>query len=281
MIKLATSYNGKIRILGNGTYNRITSKAFCPNSDISQHTEDQNCYTDNLFIHDIKVSGVGLEFLEWKTFAPLVKLRILDISVNNLKELNFDVFENNLKLENLNVSRNHIKRLLKSNNENNLLNLKVLDISNNWIRILDLTIFINYHRLEYIYASNNYIEYMNGNLMALSSLVYLSLKDNHISNLNVKRFEDFIYSSDTNLDMRDNARRIAMTCDKNGKSFANYRIPSNVLFSDYADIAWIFGKNEDYAIFPANCLFNFLKYEDQCTRYESEFKIYRSKCRGE
>ena len=281
MIKLATSYDGKIRIVGNGTYNRISSKAFCPNSDISQHTDDQNCYTDNLFIHDIKVSEVGLEFLEWKTFAPLVKLRILDLSVNRLKKLNFDIFENNLKLENLNVSRNHIKRLLKSNKNNNLLNLKVLDISNNWIRILDLTIFINYHRLEYIYASNNYIEYMYGNLMALSSLVYLSLKDNHINNLNVKRFEDFIYSSDTNLDMRDNARRIAMTCDKNGKSFANYRIPSNVLFSDYADIAWIFGKNEDYAIFPANCLFNFLKYEDQCTRYESEFKFYRSKCRGE
>ena len=281
MIKLATSYDGKIRILGNGAYNRITSKAFCPNSDISQHTEDQNCYTDNLFIHDIKVSGVGLEFLKWKTFAPLVKLRILDISVNHLKKLNFDIFDNNLKLENLNVSRNHIKRLLKADNDNNLPNLKVLDISNNWIRKLDLTIFVNYHRLEYIYASNNYIEYMNGNLMALSSLVYISLKDNHISDLNVKRFVDFIYSSNTKIDMRDNARRMTMTCDKNGISFTNYRIPSNALFSDYTDIAWIFEKNDDYAIFPANCLFNYLKYEDQCTRYESEFKFYRSKCKGE
>ena len=131
MIKLATSYDGKIRILGNGAYNRISSKAFCPNYDISQHTMHQHCYTDNLFIHDIKVSRVGLEFLKWETFAPLVKLRILDLSVNNLKELNFDVFENNLKLENLNVSRNHIKRLLKANNDNNLPSLKVLDISNN------------------------------------------------------------------------------------------------------------------------------------------------------
>ena len=277
----ATSYDGTIRIEGKGKYERISSKAFCPNHDVGQSTQDTNCYEDNLFIHDVIVSEVGLEFLDRQTFAPLIKLRILDISGNRLRKLNLDIFENNLILESLNVSGNLIKRLFKANNDDILRNLKVLDISNNWIKVLDLAMFVNYHRLEYIYASKNYIVFLNGNLMALSSLVYLSLKDNHINNLNVKRFEDFIYSSNTKIDMRENARKITMTCDKNGKSFANYRTPSNVLFSDYADISWIFDKKKDQATFPANCLFNFLKYEDQCTKYESDFKLYRSKCKGE
>ncbi|XP_015906056.1 protein halfway isoform X2 [Parasteatoda tepidariorum] len=122
-----------------------------------------------------KISSIGDE-----AFKEQKYLEILDLSINDLNELQNSDFNHLMSLKNLTVSRNKIKTI-GEDTFSNLHNLLFLDLSDNDIELVKSKWFSPLRYLLYLSLSHNRIELINNNSFGhLSHLQYLDLSYNNL-----------------------------------------------------------------------------------------------------
>lgn len=123
------------------------------------------------------------------TFQPLAKLRVLNLSHNELDALRPQIFGSGvIALQQLDLSNNNI-RLLFDNQFRSLDRLQVLDISHNSIVSLNAGQFTGLSSLRKLYLqSNDIIEIKAHTFAALEELDTLDLSHNNIEYLHEQAF---------------------------------------------------------------------------------------------
>ena len=124
----------------------------------------------------IKFKGNNLQ-LENITLDTHYKLKVLDISFNNINALPSNCFYNLESLTELNISNNNLRDLAPFNNTH----LKLIDISHNYVRNLNGRLFENTPNIKTIDISNNNIETIGEHISSYIHLRLLNIRLNAIS----------------------------------------------------------------------------------------------------
>ncbi|CAD5111702.1 DgyrCDS993 [Dimorphilus gyrociliatus] len=116
-----------------------------------------------------------------KLLIKLYKVRKLNLSQNNIKKIGKNLFNGlGMYLEELTLDSNKIVKIEERSFER-LHNLRLLSLNNN--KLLDLNFFHNRINLQQIFLENNNIEVFNANIQTFKKLQKLSLRGNHIKNV--------------------------------------------------------------------------------------------------
>ena len=173
------------------------SKFDCPGNDDEdycyRHLCPENCICNNYYIHCIDrallnipsamTSQLYITFkgnnlqLENITLHSHYKLKILDISFNNINALPFNCFHSLESLVELNISNNNLRHLDLFNKTH----LKSIDISHNHVRHLNGRLFANTPNIKRIDISNNRIETIGEHILSYIHLRLLNIRLNAIS----------------------------------------------------------------------------------------------------
>lgn len=142
-------------------------------------------------LEDLVING-NLEKLDRNVFEGLVKLKSLDLSINQIKELSHETFTHLKKLENLDLSWNGIKHL-KQGIFSSLPSLKNLELTGNKLTEIEDNLFEGVENLETIIINVNKIEYIGIKTFSnLNHLKKLNLGKNIIEILNDEIFSHLI-----------------------------------------------------------------------------------------
>jgi Leucine-rich repeat (LRR) protein len=174
-------------------------------TSIAFNTFAKGTFGDNLpALKILNLSGNNIEELQPGIFNNLHTLKILNLSNNKIKELRLGIFDNLSELQSLDLFNNNISvnGVLQLGLFDNLKKLEKLYLSNNGIRLLQSGIFNNLPVLIHLYLDDNQISiiepYAFNNLPTLT-LLYLNRNQisifqqnifNNLSNLSELRLED-------------------------------------------------------------------------------------------
>lgn len=139
-------------------------------------------------IRELKLDQNKLTYVEAFTFMYLRKLKILDLSYNQLVSIG-NASYNFPWLEQLFLNHNNISEL--NDVFEKLTNLQILDISFNQITVIEGNIFRNTKKLEKLSMKHNRIRQLEeGVFHELSSLKEIDLAENYLQSFLPNTFED-------------------------------------------------------------------------------------------
>jgi hypothetical protein len=135
-------------------------------------------------IESLDLSNNQIFELNANFFKSLANLRTLIISSNSLSFLKFDIFNNLINLELLDLSNNQLIEL-SDGLFYSLINLQFVSINSNFISKINNSLFLNQKNLQGLDLSNNQISRIPYRLFYshLSSLVYLNLSYNYLTQM--------------------------------------------------------------------------------------------------
>ena len=113
--------------------------------------------------------------------GDLSNLRMLSVTNNKLKNIQFDVFDNMDNLQVLKLGRNQLNSLDDDVFEWNPLKLEVIDLSHNKFKFIQHFLFYDLERLQQIDLSNNDLSFIHPHaFQQLKELRQLELSNNHL-----------------------------------------------------------------------------------------------------
>lgn len=138
----------------------------------------------------------GVNAITKRTFSKIINetaiktqecyLFTLDLSNNQLNDVEsgaFTIFES---LETLDLSYNRIQNLRESLTERPLFNLKVLKLNNNLLKEISEETFKGLYNLEKLFLNNNFVKALPApNLKPLKNLRVLDVSTNHLQSLEI------------------------------------------------------------------------------------------------
>lgn len=113
----------------------------------------------------LNLSRNEISEIESEAFAVLVKLKILDLSCNKIAQVDVKSFDGLTELEELNLEYNLLTQLPGDVFED-LLNLKVLILSHNKIQELKNEIFTVINVIEEFYINDNELKWINPKIVS-------------------------------------------------------------------------------------------------------------------
>ena len=137
----------------------------------------------------VSVVSCSLDAISEYTFQGLLKLRKIDLFINNIKILPQRAFDDLHDLEDLQLGQNQIEHL-KPDIFDKLASLKIISLNSNRVTFLEHTLFENNVDVENIFFDNNKIQCLDVSLFEkLIKLKTVSLSNNNIQFLNPNLFE--------------------------------------------------------------------------------------------
>ncbi|CAG9856078.1 unnamed protein product [Phyllotreta striolata] len=134
-------------------------------------------------IQKLYLSNNNLKAIPFQVFSHLPKLRVLDLSFNQLVTFLDHFFKFNKYIEELLLNNNNLTKIT-SNALADLTDIKRLDLSHNSLRSVAKGLFDSLVHLEYLNLADNPLANMaSGTLRGLSNLRTLNLSGNKISQL--------------------------------------------------------------------------------------------------
>lgn len=110
-------------------------------------------------LEEIVVDDSKLSALLTSDFTGLLKIKIIQITNNNITTIESDVFNNLQLLENLDLSSNEI-RMLPAHIFASLSNLKVLNLSYNKLSRFEVKLLPNQNKIDQFYLNGNEIQHL-------------------------------------------------------------------------------------------------------------------------
>lgn len=144
------------------------------------------------FVWQLNISDVGLQFLNKNNFNEKYeqRLRTLLVSQNSLMEIESGLLDNVKHLNKVDFSFNKINRINPSAFVNSK-ELQFLDLSSNQLSILGAEIFFHLNNLSTLILRDNNIDLIDAMAFAgLKSLTKLDLSHNSILELNAQVFQE-------------------------------------------------------------------------------------------
>lgn len=138
---------------------------------------------EHLNLHGNRIASLSSEPVN------LQKLKTLDLSYNQLKEIPRHTFTMMSSLLSLNLSHNHHLALIPVTVFHSLTRLQKLDISFTSIKVLSPELFFKTSSLTHLFIQNNGItELPETMFQSLSNLITLDLSENQIANIRIGSF---------------------------------------------------------------------------------------------
>ena len=112
----------------------------------------------------------------------MIDCTIIDLSGNEIENIERSFFDNHLKLESLNLDNNRLISL-PENVFSGLMNLRKLSVKNNFLEIISCSLFRFNLKLEHIDFSNNKLTRISPNVLNnLNELTFASFEENFCIN---------------------------------------------------------------------------------------------------
>ncbi|XP_018327420.1 leucine-rich repeat-containing protein 24 [Agrilus planipennis] len=144
-------------------------------------------------INKLKLRNCTIEKVHKFALAKLALLIELDLSLNDISELEEDTFKDNEKLRTLFLNHNNLKQL-HGTVFHNLRYLQKFEVNSNKITYVDPYIFKNGPALQYVDLSNNKLKYIDPQfLMNLERIMSFNVQMNPwICDCNLKKLRDLV-----------------------------------------------------------------------------------------
>lgn len=173
-------------------------------------------------LHTLFLNNNSLDSFNFDVFEkPTSCLKILDLSYNNLIEMDFSLLPENL--ESINISNNKISKV---QNWKELRHIEKVDLRRNNIRVIDDSVGPG---IKYLYLSWNNIEHLEPFLFnRVKSLIELDLSHNMLTVIDQELFSNFVYLQ--NLYLNDNKISVlGMGCFNNLATLKSLNLSHNFI----------------------------------------------------
>ena len=172
------------------------------------------------YLEELNLSSTGLKVLHWASFNNLHRLRVLNLSRNELFAIPLGLFETLSSLHSLDMSHNLIGFLQAETLKglNSLLQINIMDnklshiddkcfvdvrhltsltLNSNFLTKINESTFFGLENLERLEIENNKIrQIQDGSFLVLPSLQYLSMSNNYITNITKKTLQGLSHLSE-------------------------------------------------------------------------------------